>query len=292
MLVALLLVVAALLDLVIPHPAGVLRAEFGSGFAGTIITIGAGLLGLFKGKIDKNVKTALDGMRLTLALAFNALADFATEAGNTQAKSVGILRRLWDLVIIGMIHKVDKGIRALRDWLKHTLGPILRALLKVRNVLLRIYSKWLKPIFDTIEVIRHVLQLLSFLHIDVARKLDQSLAELEARLRRIILVPLQKLNEVIDQVNLVIDLGGFFQRYTYVRSMVLYERDHWNNWWASVHLREQEKPRSTTTATPARAIADVRGDLFAYVVDGNGPDKERIDEHLDDLWLRLGRASP
>lgn len=290
MIVALLLVVAALLDLVIPHPAGVARAEFGGGFAGTIIQIGAGLAGLFRGKIDKNVKSALDGMRLTLALAFNALADFGKESGNTQAKSVGILRRLWDVVILGFIHKVDHGVRALRDWLKHTLGPILRALYKIRTRLLAFYAKWFKPIFDTIDVIRHVLQLLSFLHIDVARKLDQQLAELEARLRRLILVPLQKLNEVIDQVNLVIDLGGFFQRYTYVRSMVLYERDHWSNWWASVHRREQERPAlPIDNGKLRRPVADVAADARAYIVDGEGPDRARIDEHGADLRLRIQR---
>lgn len=221
-------IVAALLDLVIPHPAGVLRAEFGTGLAGTLVGIGAGLIGLFGGKIDKNVKTALDGMRLSLRLALEALADFGGEVGGEQAKSTGIIARILGVVLLGLIHGVDNGITGLHNWLKNTLGPVLRALQKFRKLFLAFYDKWFKPIFDTIDVIRHVLQVLSFLHLDFARNLDQKLSDLEARLRKIILFPLVELNKVINQVNLVIDEFGFYQRYTLVRSMIKYDVDMWN----------------------------------------------------------------
>lgn len=284
-------IVAALLDLVIPHPAGVLRAEFGTGLAGTLVGIGAGLIGLFGGKIDKNVKTALDGMRLSLRLALEALADFGGEVGGEQAKSTGIIARILGVVLLGLIHGVDNGITGLHNWLKNTLGPVLRALQKFRKLFLAFYDKWFKPIFDTIDVIRHVLQVLSFLHLDFARNLDQKLSDLEARLRKIILFPLVELNKVINQVNLVIDEFGFYQRYTLVRSMVLYEKDYWNTLWLSAHKREQEKPPSTSQPPPERTIAAVRSDMVAYVADDGGPDKERIDEHVADLQLRLARAS-
>lgn len=290
MLPALLLAVAALLDLVLPHPTHVARAEFGTSFATNLLTIAAGLGGLFGGKIDKNVKRALDGMRLTLALAFEALAHFAKDSGDTQSKSVGILRRLWDVVIIGFIHHVDTAVRKLHDWLKKTLGPILRALYKIRAQLLKLYDKWLRPIFDTIDAIRHVLSVLSFLHLDFARKADEKLGELEARLRRIILVPLQLLNKVIDQVTLVIDEFGFYQRYTLVRSMVLYERDYWKTVWLSAHRRELENPAGPHVWPKSKTAGEFGRELNDYVVNDSGPDKAFIDEWGRDLLLEMSRA--
>jgi len=282
---ALLLAVAALVDLVLPHPAHVTRAEFGTGFATTIISIAGGLSGLFKGKIDGNVKRALDGMRLTLAVAFEALAHFAKDSGDTQSKSVGLLRRLWDVVIIGFIHHVDTAVRKLHDWLKKTIGPILRALYKIRAQLLKLYDKWLRPIFDTIDVIRHVLSVLSFLHLDFARKADEKLSELEARLRRIILVPLQKLNQVIDQVTLVIDEFGFYQRYTLVRSMVLFERDYWKTVWLSAHRRELENPAGPHVWPPETTPKDFSDSVIAYAGDQSGPDAAWLREYVQDVVL-------
>lgn len=273
-----LLTIAALLDLVLPHPTHVVRAEFGTDFAVKLVSIIGGFTGLFGGKIDKNVKRALDGMRLTLALAFEALAHFAKDTGDTQSKSVGLFRRLWDLVIIGFIHHVDTAVRKLHDWLKKTLGPILRALYKIRKQLLKLYDKWLKPIFDTIDVIRHVLGVLAFLHLDFARKADQKLSELEARLRRLILVPLQKLNQVIDQVTLVIDEFGFYQRYTLVRSMVLYERDYWKTVWLSARRREAENPKPVPPAVDERTPDSVAIEAVSVLRGEETPGSARADE--------------
>lgn len=224
------LTVAALcaLDPWLPHPAGVSRAEFGTTPAGALLSIGAGLVNLFSGKIDKNVKRALDGMRLTLAVAFETVAGFMKETGQKQSGVVGILRRFWDAALLPLIKKIDGKINRLYAWLKDTFGPIVSALLWLRKHVIDFYGKWFKPIFDTIDAVRGILRVLGVLHLDVARKLDEKLARLEARILAPLRVALETINTLIDWTERVIDGNGFFQRYTFLRSQVKYARASWN----------------------------------------------------------------
>lgn len=272
MIIALLLGLAALLDLVLPHPVTT-RAEFGTDFVGIIIGIGSALAGLFGGGgIDGKVKTALDGIRLVVQRAMNAMADFGQETGNTQSKATGILRRLWDVVVIGLIHHLDSAVKGLHEWLKTTLGPILRALLKMRKMLLDFYTHWFKPIFDTIDAIRGVLRALSLLHIKVAQQLDAQLGELEARLRKPILLALGKINEAINIIDNVVGLGGLFQRLALIESQWHYVGDMWSvlikHSPDGVTFEQNDQLRKqTVTAVDATKLAR---DVNDYITTGAG----------------------
>lgn len=264
------------------------EGRFGERAATNIISIVASLFGLFFGGVDRNTKRALEATRAAQVDTANELASFAVETGGWLARLVGFLRHAWSGVILALLKKLDHAILALADWLKRTLGPLLKFLRDVRKHIMDIYNKYFRPIFDTIEVFRKVLQLAGFLGIEAAKKLDQKLAELERRLRLPIDAIIRKVNEVIDVVDRVMTLDGFLQRYTLVRSLVLYQRDALKVWWSSIHRPMTAQQRAAYAAPlQTRSLATVGDEMRAYVVDHDGPDVGRIDEHTQDLMIRL-----
>jgi hypothetical protein len=156
-----------------------------------------------------------------------------------------------------------------------------------------IYDRFLRPIFDTIEIVRRTLQLLAALKVRWAAELDAKLAELEGRLLWPIREAYRYINETRDVVNRIIDLDGFFQRATLLRSLWRYQVEALEIWWASIHKPlDGEKKREYEKRGEVRPLDAVAGDLSAYVVRGEGPDQALIDEHAVDLArrLRLARA--
>lgn len=284
------LAVAALwaLDAWVPHPAGVTRAEFGSSPAATLITIGAGVLGLFRGKIDKNVKVALDGLRFAMVRGFEVVSDFMKDSGKKQSGLVGILRRFWDAGLLPLIRKIDGKINRLRQWLKDTIGPIVAVLLKLRKRILDFYGKWFKPIFDTIDAVRGILRVLGVLHVDFARKLDEKLARLESWVLKLFEKPLEKINELVNFSERVMDLDGFFQRYTLVRSQILHVRDTFNVLFHSQNKPLTDEERSAALSRDVvKPFEQTLADGRAYILHGTGPDAAVIEEMFADLRLRL-----
>jgi hypothetical protein len=281
------LTVAALglVDAWTAHPSGVCLAEFGTGPAGVLISIGASLFNLFGGKIDANVKRALDGMRLTLARSLEVVAAFMKDTGKTTSRGIGILSRFWEAVLLPFLKKADGRLLRIYKWLKDTFGPIVSALLWLRKHIVDFYGKWFRPIFDTIDAVRGILRLLGVLHVEFAKKLDDKLARLEARLLKPLRVALETINTLIDWTERIIDLNGFFQRYTLIRSMLLHERDVWRVWWASAHKRDQESPPAPQTWPAPPTSANVSESIIVYAQDRSGPDAAASKELAQDIVL-------
>lgn len=266
--------------------------DFGTGTAGNVLNIIGTLGGLFRGKIDKNVARALDGLRLAMAFALTQVASFMSETGQKQSKGVGILRRLWEDVILVALTKLDGWVRRAHDWLGKTLGPILRTLIKYRKKLLDFYKHWFRPIFDTIDAVRHVLRVLSFLHVAVAEKIDRRLAAFEDWVSDKLGFVLREINKLIDTTQLVIDEFGFYQRYTLVRSMLKYERDYWGALWLSAHKREKENPPPAATWPAETTPKDYADSVGEFMTSGGGPDSAALREYAQDVGLMLTRSVP
>lgn len=115
----------------------------------------------------------------------------------------------------------------LHSWLKTVLGPVVNFLKAVRADILSIYTKWLRPIFTTIDAVRATLQLLADFHLKFAQQLDAALTALEQKLLAPIQFALQQINQLINWTTLVIDEFGLFQRATLLHSLY---RDAANAW--------------------------------------------------------------
>ena len=280
------------LDTRTPAPAGILRADFGITTGVIVVTALANLFRLFGGKIDKNVKRALEGMRDIITNVGRTLAEFARDTAGVFATVFGFLRKFWDRVLLPMLRRLDGAITRIFKWLRDTFGPIIEALIWIRRKILEFYDKWFRPIFDTIDAIRRILGIFSLFGLEWSRKLDAKLAELEDALMRPIRTVLTTLNEVIGWVDRIITLDGFLQRVTLLRSLLRYERDMWKVWWESIRQREAEKgpirPGAIATREPRASAREVA----TYARAGEDPDRARIRESVLDVQLALRGARP
>lgn len=266
-------------------------AEFGRTNAEQIIQGIGTLFGIFGGKIDRAVKRSLEWLRDGIVGLGKTLAEFAAQTGLMLARVVGLLRRFWARVLLPLLRRLEGWADRIQKWLRSTFGPIIEALLWLRRKIFEIYDRWLRPIFDTIDVIRRVLSVLSFLHLDVARKLDAKLAALEERLRRPLELVIRKVNEAIDIVDRVITLDGLFQRLALLRSI---ERDigRIGAIWHAAQSRPltDEERRTDASAPGLKPPEQSVSDLRAYLRTGDGPNSRWAGEWTAELRRRLANV--
>jgi len=144
------------------------------------------------------------------------------------AKSWDLLTRFYTRILRPFVEWSWRNIVKLHTWLKDTFGPVLKFLQDVRDDILRIYTKWFRPILDTIDALRQTVRLLEAFHVPFARKIDEALDALERRLLQPIRLALTKINELANWINRIIDLNGLFQRLTLIESAWHYTGDLWN----------------------------------------------------------------
>jgi hypothetical protein len=217
-----------------------------------------------------------------------AIGQFAVLTASVFARVFGFLRSFWSGVLRPFISWSWEQIERLSGWLRRTFEPLIKFLQDVRTEIQKIYDRWLRPIFDTIDLTRRVLQVLATLRVPFARELDRKLAELEGFLLRPILELYRLLNTAMDWINRIVTLDGLLQRLTLIASLVRYQKDALNVWWQSIHRPLTSQQRADyEQPTSARPIPVVASELREYVLNHTGPDQERIDEHALDLLQRL-----
>lgn len=258
------------------------------GLVGAVQGIIAGLGNLFRGKVDGATKFSLLALRVAIAGLAEQLTNYATETTGKQSSGAGILIRLWDAVLLPFFQKADRRILKIYNWLKDTFGPVISALLWIRKHIIKFYDHWFKPIFDTIDAVRGILRIMGLLHIDVARKLDEKLARLEARILAPLRIALQTINQLIDWTQRIIDGDGFFQRYTLVRSLLKHERDMWQVWWTSIHRSETENAKAPPAAVGVKAAEDVAGEAITALNGGDTPGSALASEVARTALASLG----
>lgn len=181
------------------------------------------------------------------------------------------------------------------DWTRTALDkvfrPVFRVLLRIRAELLKFYTRWVRPILDTIDVARKVLRVFSTLGLEWAKKLDAKLAQIAEHIDAPFRLLLRKLNEVINLVNRVVTADGLFQRLALVRSI---ERDIAfvsRAWWrANVRpLTADERAALALKGEPVPIEEHVR-DVRAAIIDDSGPLAAKAREAVQDVKLMIDRA--
>jgi hypothetical protein len=227
--------------------------------------------------------------RVTVMIS-SAVGRLAKSVARELLKVLGHTRQLYTSVIRPFVEWSWRELRRLRTWLRGTFGPVIRAVDRMRQQLRRLYDKWVRPVVDTISLVRRILQVLDRLGVSVAGELDRRLAAVESRIFAYVVLAFQKINEVANILNRVVTLDGLFQRLTLVRSLISYSRDLVAIWWRATHRPlEGERLEEYRRRQEPRPLAAVRADLVAYITTGGGPDQARIDEHVADMRLRLRR---
>lgn len=278
------LVVALLAYLDYAHP--LVRQPVDEAFLGFLLSA---LFAAFGWLADKAVTVGYILWQV-IVLIGRAVAQAMIGVATVLGRTFGVLARLWSNVLRPFVSWAWREFQALHAWLRHTFQPALDFLWKVRAKILELYTKYLRPVLDTIEITRRLLQLLAALRLEWARTLDRKLAELEYRLTQPLLEAMRAIQFAQNWINRIVTFDGFFQRVTLIASLVRYQKDALKVWWTSIH-KPLTAAKKTEYDNPleTRPIAAVTADLEAYVYRHEGPDVARIDEHVRDLELRLWR---
>jgi predicted house-cleaning noncanonical NTP pyrophosphatase (MazG superfamily) len=183
--------------------------------------------------IWQGIHTVGDATVAALVFTVRQLWQFATtiyDGARHVADAIRIgLYKAWDFTK-GLYEDILKPawqkfwslVDRVRGALEHALAPVIKFLRQIRDDIIGFYTKWVRPIIDTIETTRKILRVLAALHLDFARKLDVKLGELEELIDRPFRILLEKVNEILNLVNRVVTANGLFQRLALVRSI---ERD-------------------------------------------------------------------
>ena len=282
---ALLVGACAALDATVPVASGVVRADFGASTVVLVLTFLSSLFSLFGGKIDKNVKRALEGLRDVVAAVGRQLLEFVKDTGIMIARVVGAVRRLLVQTLRPILASIAKiAVRAYR-LLKSVFDPLLRMLARLRHELLRIYDRFLRPILDTIALLRAILNILSRFHVKVAKELDAKLAALEDKLTEPLRVVMRRLNEVADIINRIVTLDGLVQRVALIRSLVRDAEEAWNALLGPKvkGLTKDEAAAHARKAYDRKAPATFGRDLGEFYRSGGGAYAGAIEE-LVPVW--------
>lgn len=269
------------LDQALPHATVPIRGAF----IGALI---AGIAQAFGWLASQAVTIAITVAQAAIMIG-SALAQFAVLVGGVFVKVWGFLGQFWSTALKPFIQWSWSQVVRLHDALQRVFAPVLRFLEATRKEFLKIYDKWFKPIFDTIEITRRILQVLATLHLDWARELDRKLAELEDRLLQPIVFVMRKLNEAMNVVNRVVTLDGLFQRLALVESLWHYTGDLW-----AVLIKHQPAGVSAAqnaelSARSVEAIdpAALSRSVSEYFTTGGGELAPAIDEIVTQRTLRL-----
>jgi hypothetical protein len=278
------LVVALLAYLDYAHP--LVRQPVDAAFLQFILTA---LFAAFGWLADKAVTVGYILWQV-IVLIGRAVAQAMIGVASVLGKTFGVLGKLWTNVLRPFVSWAWREFQALHAWLKRTFQPALDFLYKVRHKLLELYAKYLRPVLDTIEITRRLLQLLATLRIEWARTLDRKLAELEYRLTLPLLEAMRAINRAINWIDRIVDFDGFFQRVTLIQSLLRYERDAWNVWWTSVRGREADKGKVVSSAVPERRPEAQAEKVVSYLRGADVPEFAAAEEHAATTMAGLLRA--
>lgn len=257
------------------------------------IWAGIQIVASWLGTAGAAIATSLEGVvsYLVSAVAWlgGRVADILTSTGAMFARVWDGLRVVWTSVLKPMLLWVDQQLTRLQTWLKSTFKPVFDFLRRVRDELNAIYTRFVRPVVDTIEFIRQLNRVLLTFHITFLQKLDATLEQIEQRIEEPILWLNRKLSELQNAVNFIVTADGLFQRLTLLHSMNRYAPAWISNFWTK-QLRAPDgtnAPPVNADAYPVRPVASDAQALNDYFESGSG-EKAAV---LDELGLVFVKAA-
>jgi hypothetical protein len=164
----------------------------------------------------------VDVLWIVLQRIFNGLVSFGGDLLRGLKHAWTFLEKLYEHVLKPAWVKFWRLIDATRRLLERVFGPVIRFLQRVRAELLALYEKFVRPVLDTIDLVRKVVQLFERLGFEWAAALDAKLAAISDWIYEQFAFVLRKVNEAINIIDRVITADGLFQRLAFIRTL---ERD-------------------------------------------------------------------
>ncbi len=248
-------------------------------------------LGAVGGAIGATVASSIVFVARNVAWLAARLGNFVVSTGAIFAKVWEAARVVWEGALRPAIQWLYRNMQAFADWLRRKLRPIFEFLAKVRERLWTIYEGYVRPILDTIGVVRYVLSVLGRLGVEWARKLDAKLASVQSVITDNFSRLVGYLNQIQNVLERTITFDFLFQRFALLHSLA---RDAP----AVVHLWWNTQVRGLPPARHGKGVGtkytrqpmDSHGPpVRTYLRTRGGPLAPVIEEMHDALLFDLGR---
>jgi len=167
------------------------------------------ILDSFFGGIGSAISDVTDWLYSLVAVVFGWLYQLIENVVQFVLQLFGAVARffdwLWQTMIATAISTIWNVLKSFVGWLEAKLLPIVQFLLKLRAMIARYFNIYVRPFLILIQKIRQYLQILSLLHIGIATKLDNFLAQIQGRITQAYATVIGTINAVIDVVNAIAD---------------------------------------------------------------------------------------
>lgn len=231
------------------------------------------------------IAISLEAIVSWLVAAFGWLAGVVAHlmksTGAIFAKAWQGLKIVWNDVLKPTIRWVDKAITRLHDWLKRTLKPLITFLRSVKDHIDSFYKKFVRPILDTIDFVHQLNRVLTTFHLNFLQKIDATLQKFESYVNARFEWVYARINLAQDWINSIIDGGGLFQRWVFLRTL---ERDVMRSWQILFNARAGEISAEEMSALRGKnkppSFRMIQRDFETYLRTGGGPYANDIDVTL------------
>lgn len=241
---------------------------------------GGAIVGLFRsfGSTSGYTGWVIEALRTGIIELARRLKDGIWLVARYLAKALVEMRKLWTAVLRPMLTWAVKKVQFLEAWLKTHVAPILAFIKRLKEEFDRIYTTYVKPIIDAIEMVRQLNRVLELFHIHVLNKVDEVLAQIERKIEDPFLWVRAKITWVENWIDRIVTFDGLFQRVTLLASMAKHAPE-----WLNIGANFRNQPiTSAGRSALARgtAIADAPGllrDATNYMQGGRSDFGDVID---------------
>lgn len=239
----------------------------------TAIQLIGKIFGLFGGGGNAS-KEDLSKVADGLSKAIEVSTRFAWRVAFAHGALLKLVDWLWTNGLRKLILQVYNLVRRLIDLLGRVIGPMLQAIHRLRELLNKLYDRFIRPVLSIIQQVRRYLQILHLFHIKWADKLDGILGRIQGRIIGPFLWVVRTLNGYGRWINVLITAGGVIQRPIFINSMWRYQRDWVNMFWFGQSTKAHGGATPDPVKTPAapdvaqvtdgfRELATVDSGMFA-----------------------------
>lgn len=231
---------------------------------------------------------AFNTLKAWVGHLFDGLVELGKDTITGFIKSWEFLRATYDTVFRRGWEKFWYWVDRAHKWLDDFFAPIFRYLRLVRDEILGIYTRFVRPVLDVIDTTRKVLNVLSSLGFEWAKALDRKLLELEQKIDAPFRLVLRKINEAINVLDRVVTADGLFQRLAMVRSIerdIRYVSRAIVNWRSSPVTTAQFD--SIKAQGQKRTLRDIQRDTEEALLTGGGRYAPLIEESVEQLRIYL-----
>lgn len=181
----------------------------------------------------KDVKAAIETLRIGIKTVFNTLMNFIWTMSHIVRWVLNALRQLWENVLKPLIEHINTITQRIAAIINRVLRPYLQLIDHIRKQILEIYRRFFLPVIRFIQEIRVLISILRLAHVPGMKALDQKLAKIEGKLIGIIQTLLSSVNDHSGLFNILMTARNTMQHGVLIRSMYETQGAWVNEWWNS-----------------------------------------------------------